>query len=372
MSLERTTTGAWRVRWREAGRNRAKVVGSKADAKLFDAEITRRQRMGDLAALDAGKMTLATFAEQTWWPQHVRPNLERSTRESYAGVWDRHIAPALGGYALREITAPIVRRWLDDLIATGVGRQAVRRAKAVLQSCLARAVEAGLIQGNPAQSVRPPRIERQARVQAIGPGDIERLRAALSPRDATLVSVLAYVGIRPGEALALRWGDIGKATVLVERANDDGAVKRTKTGRARSAKLLAPVRNDLMAWRLASGHPADDALVFPKTGGGAWREHDWRNWRRTKFQPAARALGLDIRRPYDLRHAAASLWLHEGRSVVEVAAWLGHSPAMTYSTYAHVIEELRDAPQVSALDAIRHAREDVPAQYPSSTSGQDG
>ena len=143
-------------------------------------------------------------------------------------------------------------------------------------------------------------------------------------------------------------------------------------GRARSARLMAPVRADLAAWRLASGRAADDELVFPKPAGGAWREHDWRTWRRTKFQPAARALELDIRRPYDLRHAAASLWLHEGRSVVEVAAWLGHAPTMTHSTYAHVVEELRDSPRIDAEDAIRAAREHVPAQYLSSASRQGG
>ena len=89
---------------------------------------------------------------------------------------------------------------------------------------------------------------------------------------------------------------------------------------------------------------------------------DWRNWRRRTFQPARQALGLDICRPYDLRHAAASLGLHEGRSVVEVASWLGHSPAMCLSTYAHVVEELRDAPRADADEPIRAAR--VPTQYP--------
>ena len=112
--------------------------------------------------------------------------------------------------------------------------------------------------------------------------------------------------------------------------------------------------------------------MFPKPAAGAWREHDWRNWRRTKFQPAARELELDIRRPYDLRHAAASVWLHEGRSVVDVAAWLGHSPTMTLSTYAHAVAELRDAPRIDAEDAIRAAREHVPSVYPSSASRQGG
>ncbi len=372
MSIERTSTGRWRVRWREAGKNRAHVCGTKADARLYEAEITRRQRMGELATLGAGKQTLEAFAGGTWWPAHVVPNLERATRESYAWTWNRHIGPELGGYPLREITAPIVRRWQDELIAAGVGRQAVRRAKAVLQSCLSRAVDEGVIQGNPAKSVRPPKLEQKPRVRAIGPGDVERLRAALSPRDAVLVSVLAYVGLRPGEALALRWSDVGERTLLIERANDDGRPKRTKTGQARSARLMAPVRADLRAWRLASGRPGDHELVFPKPAGGAWREADWRNWGRRVFRPAARALELDIR-PYDLRHAAVSLALHEGRSVVEVAAWLGHSPATALTTYAHVVEELRDSPQIDAEEAIRQARaQHVPAQYPSSASGQGG
>jgi integrase len=361
VSIEKTKTGAYRVRWREAGRNKARTIGNLRDARLFEADIIRRRRMGELAGLDAGKQTLSDFARERWWPEYVTPNLERSTRLSYAAAWDKYVEPALGGYALREITAPVVGRFLSDLRARGVGAQAIRRVKAILQSCLSRAVEQGLIQGNPAAAVRLPRAQRKASVSTIGPQAVESLRARLDipggMRDATLVSVLAYVGLRPGEALALRWSDIGERTVRIERANDDGLIKATKTGHSRSARLMAPVKADLAAWRLASGRPADESFVFGKPTGSPWREHDWRNWRRRTFQPACKALGLDITRPYDLRHAAVSLWLHEGRSVVEVAAWLGHSPAMCLSTYAHVVDELRDAPRIDAEQAIREARE---------------
>jgi integrase len=358
MSVERTATGTWRVRWREAGRNRAKTIGSKADAKLFDAEITRRQRMGDLAALDSGKQTLEQFAEQTWWPLHVQPNLARATRINYAGTWDRHVLPTLGDYPLREITAPVLRRHFADMRARGVGAEAIKKTKLVLQSCLRLAVEEGLIPANPAQAVKLPRAPQRPAKTALGPRQVETLRASLSQRDAALVSVLAYVGLRPGEALALRWGDIHERTINVERAADDGQVKATKTGHRRSARLMAPVKTDLAAWRLASGRPADETLVFPSATGNVWREHDWRNWRRRTFQPAAQTLGLDLSRPYDLRHACASLWLAEGRSVVEVGAWLGHSPTMCLSTYSHVITEMQDQPPgISAEDAIRQARE---------------
>jgi hypothetical protein len=52
--IERKDGVVWRVRWRQAGQNRSKVLGRKRDAEAFDAEIKRRKRVGDLAALDAG------------------------------------------------------------------------------------------------------------------------------------------------------------------------------------------------------------------------------------------------------------------------------------------------------------------------------
>lgn len=67
MSVERVVrkdgSVVWRVRWRQAGRNRSKVLGRKRDADAFDAEIIRRKRTGELARLDAGKEPLAEFGE---------------------------------------------------------------------------------------------------------------------------------------------------------------------------------------------------------------------------------------------------------------------------------------------------------------------
>jgi integrase len=175
-------------------------------------------------------------------------------------------------------------------------------------------------------------------------------------RDATLVSVLAYAGLRPGEALALRWGDVGERTILVDRAVALGDVKGTKTGKRRSVRLLAPLAVDLAEWRLARGRPDDDALVFPRKDGRVWMEEDWRNWRQRVFAPVATAVGLDRFRPYDLRHSFVSLLFAEGRTVIEVARQAGHSPTMALATYGHVIEELEGGERRPAEDVIREAR----------------
>lgn len=64
--------------------------------------------------------------------------------------------------------------------------------------------------------------------------------------DATLVAVLAYAGLRPGEALGLRWHDIGERTILVERSVAFGQLKSTKTASTRTVRLLAPLAEDLV------------------------------------------------------------------------------------------------------------------------------
>jgi integrase len=74
-----------------------------------------------------------------------------------------------------------------------------------------------------------------------------------------------------------------------------------------------------------------------------------------QYSPAVESAGVTISRPYDLRHAAASLWLHE-RDYVQVAQWLGHSPAMTHATYAHVILDLDPDEKVDAAEMIVQAR----------------
>jgi integrase len=219
--------------------------------------------------------------------------------------------------------------------------------------------------------------KRKHAVRPIPPATVEQIRRKLIAdrrlRDATLVSVLAYAGLRPGEALALRWGDIGVRTILVERAAALGSVKETKTGQTRSVRLLDPLAGDLREWRLKCGRPRDDGLVFPRFDGSVWNEQDWRNWRQRIFAPAASAAGLEHFRPYDLRHSFVSWLFAEGRTVIEVARQAGHSPTMALATYGHVIEELEGAERRPAEDVIREARSHrVPSEFPQRASAVAG
>ena len=359
--VERKDGGVvWRVRWRQGGRNRSKVLGRKRDAEAFDAEITRRKRTGELALLDAGKELLADFAEE-WWRLYAEPNLARSTLRSYASLWDAHILPRLGSVPLREMSPDVVNRFRLELEADGVGAASIRKSLVLLQGVLQRACEWGRLAANPVAVVRKPLPSRARAVVPLSPDRVEAIRSVLlccgRVRDATLVSVLAYAGLRPGEALALTWAHVRERTLLVEGAVSLGTIESTKTRRSRTVRVLGPLGQDLAECRLRSGRPPGEALIFPGHDGEPWTPTAYRNWRRRIYTPAARAAGVERPRPYDLRHSFVSLLIAEGHNVVEVARQAGHSPTMALDTYAHVFEEFDPAERVNAADRICKARE---------------
>jgi integrase len=229
----------------------------------------------------------------------------------------------------------------------------------LLGSILQRAFESGQIQSNPARAVRKAPRPRRTEVKPLSPATVERMRLASSPREPTLIGVLAYAGLRPGEALGLKWGDIREQTILIERAVSLGEEKDTKTAAHRTVRLLPPLAADLREWRLRSGRPADSALAFPSATGTTWTLAAYQSWRRRAFKRALDGAGVEHARPYDLRHSYASLLIHEGRSVIYVARQLGHDARLTLTTYGHVMDEFEDAPRLEAHTAITNARSEL-------------
>lgn len=360
MSVEKVRAGEWRVRWRdESNRERSKVIGPKRDAQAYDAEIKRRKRLGEAASMDDGKLTVDELAEK-WWREHAR-GLAESTRRTYAHVYDKHLKDRIGSSAIRSVTTARVVSLKADLQDEGVGLAAIAKALVVGQSIFAHAVRCGYREQNPFTAVAKPNGKRARAVVCLPPAKVEAIRRALLGegrlRDAVIVSVLAYAGLRPQEAQALSWRHVRDRTLLIEQATAlSGDLKTTKTERTRTVRLLGPLATDLNEWRMACGRPSDDTLVFPAHDGKARGKTDWDNWRKRIFQPAARAAATNIESPYHLRHSFVSLLLHEGVNPVEVARQAGHSLQTMWSTYAHVIEELEGAERVSAEAEIRAAR----------------
>ncbi len=282
--------------------------------------------------------TLGEFIAEDWWPRYAIPNLAADTRRRYLEILRTHLLPRLGNYELQAITPLLVEDVRLQMARANVGAPTQRKVLMLLQGVLRRALVRGLIAANPVQVVDKPRQQPTRQPAPLPPNIVERIRARLRPRDAMLVSLLAYAGLRPSEDRSCRWGDVRDHTLHV---------LASKTHRERIVDLLAPLAEDLAQWRLMRGRPAADALIVPRPSGGEWTREDWANWRNRIWRPAAAAAGVtgDLR-PYRLRCSFVCLLLWEGRSLTWVADQAGHSVATLAKHYAGVLAELEYAPRV--------------------------
>jgi integrase len=319
-----STYFVWRARWRdetgaersktfEPRRRRARVRGQDPHAQAHRRAGGHRRRQRDARRVRRGVVDgLRRPQPRARDAARLRPALEG------------HALPRLGQLQLRELSPQVIARFRAELEADGVGIEAIRKTMTMLQGVLHRAVEWGRVPTNAVKTTRKPPKQHRPAVQAIPPSIIELMRARLLEadrlREATLLVVLAYAGLRPQEVLALEWRHVRERTLLIERALSDGQALKNRR-RPRTVTLLAPLREDLAVWRRASGSPPPSAPVFPNLDGAFWRASDRRNWRKRIYRPVAEEVGIDGARPYDLRHAFASLLIHEGRlSVVDFAA----------------------------------------------------
>jgi integrase len=215
---------------------------------------------------------------------------------------------------------------------------------------------------------RRKRVSMSADVRVVIPFPTERARVR------RLVSLpelqdLRLRGPAPGEALALRFEDIGARTIAVDKAVSDGKEGPTKTGRARSAPLAPALREVVEHWKHLRAPPGDHELFFPARRSGLWSRSEFNNWRNRVWKPVLQGLAslptlvsLAAARPYDCRASFVSLQLRAGASPLEVAQWAGHSPAVMFRHYAHVIDELVGEPILPVDEQILRARRVVEAK----------
>lgn len=339
MSWEKKPDGRYLVRWRDsAGRSRSKTVYRQRDAISLDGEMKRKRSMGELIAHERGDTTLAEFWA-IWKQDYGAVNVSTRTLAVYDRFWSGHIDPAIGHYRLNAISPERIVRLVAALNRT-LAPATTQRILGMLQGVLERAVEWRYIQVNPCRGVkRPPAESRRGR--ALTPDQLAAICAELSPRSRTVALVLAWTGLRPGELRALTWAALSSTHIRVEQAASNDVIGPTKTRRRRSVDLTPEARKTLLEWFMASGQPAASALIFPAATGGLWLDGAYSRWGQRRWRPAVARAGLPGIIPYDLRHTFASRLIDEGKSVIEVARQMGHTPTQTLETYAHEFEQQR-------------------------------
>ncbi|MDS3862472.1 site-specific integrase [Thermosynechococcaceae cyanobacterium BACA0444] len=147
--------------------------------------------------------------------------------------------------------------------------------------------------------------------------------------------VLLYLGVRPSEAIGLRWRHINwqrQTITICESLGRTRQAKSTKNGKARVIDL----HPDLLAMfqgRFSNDKP-QDALIFTTATGKVIDDHCFsqRTWK-----DLCKAAGIPHQVPYAARHSLGSHLLENGASIPQVVEILGNNPETTARHYAHAI-----------------------------------
>jgi integrase len=336
------------ARWWEGDVKRKRTFKRKGDRDSFTANRLRRQALGD-TPVPTPDTTLAAFVEE-YWEVYAIPNLKPNTRDDYMGHWERWLRKRLGGYQLRQLTPLVIGQAVTEMRRAGAQDPTILHALTMLQSVLSLAERQQRIASNPVSKIKKPSKPGGRELDPVPPVTVERLRALLAARDATMVSVFAYAGLRPHELWALDIDHITSRYLLIPAD--------TKTGR-RKVNLLAPLGQDLREHLMREG--IRGGLVFRNRARGAdkpWTRGTFAWWRASVYKPAAKNVGLgDDAIPYDLRASFASLLIWEGHTMLEVAVQLGHSVTICEQHYARVFAGYDPAKRTTATRAIQAARE---------------
>lgn len=286
-------------------------------------------------------------AAELWLERCRLDGLERATLRSYEGHFKHHIEQRIGDLLLKDLQAPDIRRYMDELLQTS-SRAMTRKVLVSLRSLLSEAQSQGLIDNNPAREVKLRRSTRVSGERAIpSKDDIRAMLANVPLKHKPLIVTAIFTGMRSSEIRGLSWQHVDFERKVIQirqradRYNELGAPK-SKSG-FRDIPMSPLVESVLLEWnKHCPSGPLD--IVFPN-GAGNIESHG--NITNRILRPLMVKCGLienDGKSKFGfhaLRHAAASLFIDQGWPPKKIQAILGHATIMmTFDVYGHLFQDL--------------------------------
>jgi len=237
----------WVVRYRDPV-PRERTFDRKADAERFERLVRHQLDTDQYLDPESARITVREWAER-WWPTVENSDRAPSTISGYESALRIQVLPYLGQCRLRTLRRIDMEEWLGELRSAGYSNSTIHSARTVVGMVLTSALDARIIAANPLAGLRIPTATSRTR-NALSATQVETLAATVDPWWRPFVLVLAYCGLRPGEASALRrrhLDDLGRFTVETALTEHRGQLleRDTKTHRARVVQVPASVLTEL-------------------------------------------------------------------------------------------------------------------------------
>ena len=353
-SLRQRSPGSWELRvdiGRDAFGKRQRKSKTVRGTKTHAQRVLREM----LTALDKGigltteKILLRDWLAR-WMAERITPHRRQKTKERYQEIIDRHIVPLIGHINLEKLGPSHIQALESKLSAEGMSPKGVSLVHTVLSGATKHALRMELIYRNPVSLVSPPPLKRRE----IVPPEISAVRGALALAWEerhylfACIHLIAYTGLRRGEALGLVWnnvdldqGHIFVAGSLVRSRERGLIIEPPKTDSGRRTVDLDSGTIRVLAEHWDSQQRVKETMreAYEDRGrvfAGAYGE--WPNpmslTRAVKYLGSR--VGHESMTVRSLRHFHASVTLQSGQNIVVVSKRLGHANvSITSDIYAH-------------------------------------
>jgi integrase len=307
---------------------------------------------------------------------YVKP----STLANNKYLIDKYVLGKLGNRRVEKLTAVLLHGYLSGLrpdLSTGT----VNKVRAVLSGVFSVAVDYQQLSANPLRAVKPFRTLEGEKTQVEQPWSLEEVREVLkafadTPLDFFIHATLT-LGLRRGEALALKWSDLNLEEGWIDIRDNRGSRRvidsagqirtemthgslKTKASRRRleltNLMYLSLMREKARLQQLGFTQELEDFIVVGDSGKPIGESSLYRIYNRVLAEHGIRRI-----RVHDNRHTAAVLALSADIDLVKVSYGLGHGgPEITKRVYAPIVPALSIAFSRGLAEAIEEDQEPTP------------
>lgn len=283
------------------------------------------------------------------WITDMTPFVKPSTAVSYSYKLKKYIAPYLD-LSLNQCTKSAIDQVMDQLIRKRLYPSTIQVIFRILKKCFHHAVEKGLIEKNPCDHVKIPKVSKKP-VRALSRTEQRRLETSVlkdfSSRSFPILLALR-TGLRIGEIAALKWEniDLKKRMITVkqtlQRIKLTGQRKSSiyiNTPKTASSMRMIPLSEKMIHWfkQFKQLQPESQTFLFTtKSNPCEPRLISYH------FQQIIKKAGLTNLHFHQLRHTFATRCIESKADIASISALLGHSSVkMTLDIYADSMLEER-------------------------------
>lgn len=337
--IESTKDGRpqYRVRW-----NYRRVGGKQTyDEKRFNSKSEAHSYHRTVTAGHTTTTETITVSElaDIWIFRHVETDAcQLRTQKDYQTHLRLRIRPYLGSKRVANLTPKVLAEWRTWMLESqATGGRTVNKSIDALKSMIRWGRSEGLCMNTMVDDLRRVKAQRPKEANPYTPEQVQTIvEGCKYLREATLINLAAYSGLRWSELRALQWSDIDlkAGTIRLVRSLDlDNSAKATKSNTERLVPILQPGVLALRKWRKHA--PTNVPLVFASRTGGPVKHGVWYNFWLPEIREACK-IDFDL---HELRDTYASILIQSGIGEAELTLWLGHrSIQTTLNRYGKLFE----------------------------------